>query len=256
MGRPKAALEWHGSTLLRHTVGVLGRVVAGPVLVVRAPGQVLPALPEDVHIVDDPVEGLGPLQGIAVGLATLFGRAEVAFVAATDQPLLHPAFVSRVLTAHVAGDDVVLPQARGHPQPLAAAYRVELAPLVTELVSAGQLRPGYLFEQVRTRHLDEAALLADPALAAADPELDSLLNVNDPGGYAAARARPAPRIMVCGGGEARRMRAATLAAVTGRTAHGGVRLNGQPVRGDPDTPLVTGDVLELDAPEVTAGRST
>jgi molybdopterin-guanine dinucleotide biosynthesis protein A len=38
---------------------------------------------------------------------------------------------------------------------------------------------------------DEALLLADPVLAAADPGLDSLVNVNDPAEYAAALARAA-----------------------------------------------------------------
>lgn len=37
MGEPKAGLEWHGSTLLRRTVGVLARNAAAPVVVVRAP---------------------------------------------------------------------------------------------------------------------------------------------------------------------------------------------------------------------------
>ena len=31
MGTPKAALEWHGSTLLYRTAAVLSRVVSGPV---------------------------------------------------------------------------------------------------------------------------------------------------------------------------------------------------------------------------------
>ena len=50
MGQPKAALEWHGSTLLRRTAGILARVADGPVLVVRAPGQELPALPPRVTV--------------------------------------------------------------------------------------------------------------------------------------------------------------------------------------------------------------
>ena len=41
--------------------------------------------------------------------------------------------------------------------------------------------------------LDDAALLADPVLAALDPELDSVLNVNTPGDYQAARGAPRPR---------------------------------------------------------------
>ncbi|MGH3584995.1 MAG: molybdenum cofactor guanylyltransferase, partial [Pseudonocardia sp.] len=187
MGRPKAALEWHGSTLLRRTTGVLARAVDGPVVVVRAPDQQLPALPDGIETADDPVEGLGPVQGIAVGLAALAGRAEVAFVCSTDLPFLHPVFVRRVLDAATDSTDVVLPVARGFPQPLAAAYRVTLAPLVADLVAAGDLRPAFLFRRCATLRLDDAALLADPVLAAADPELDSVVNVNSPDDYRTAR---------------------------------------------------------------------
>src|SRR5258706_2010005 len=141
MGTPKAALEWHGSTLLRRTVGILARVTAGPVLVVRAPGQPLPDLPPQVDVVDDPREGLGPVQGLAAGLAAAAGRADVAFVCSTDLPFLHPAFVRRVLRAVADGADVSLPVARGYPQPLAAAYRATLAPVAERLGAQGRLRP-------------------------------------------------------------------------------------------------------------------
>ena len=67
MGSPKAALEWHGSTLLRRTAGILARVTDGPVVIVRAPGQDLPDLPKGTLITDDPREGKGPVQGIAAG---------------------------------------------------------------------------------------------------------------------------------------------------------------------------------------------
>ena len=123
MGAPKAALEWHGSTLLRRTVGILARATGGPVVVVRARGQELPALPGDIQLIDDPREGKGPVQGLAAGLAAIDDRAEVAFVSSTDMPFLHPAFVRRVLRAVQQGADVGLPVARGYPQPLAAASR-------------------------------------------------------------------------------------------------------------------------------------
>jgi molybdopterin-guanine dinucleotide biosynthesis protein A len=181
MGAPKAALEWHGSTLLRRTTGLLGRVVDGPVVVVAAPGQELPALPSGVEVVTDPVEGRGPMQGIATGLAAVADRADAAFVCSTDLPFLHPAFVRRVVRALGPGLDVVLPVARGFPQPLAAAYRTALAPQVAELIGQGRMRPAMLFEQVEVLRMDHAALLADRALAAADPALDSVLNVNEPG---------------------------------------------------------------------------
>ena len=153
MGVPKAALEWHGSTLLSRTVGILARATGGPVVVVRASGQDLPELPEDTVVVDDPRHGKGPVQGIAAGLAALDGRADAAFVSATDMPFLHPAFVRRVLRALEEREetDVALPVARGYPQPLAAAYRVRLAPRAERLVQEGRLRPGVPVRPVHRR---------------------------------------------------------------------------------------------------------
>src|SRR5688500_3128660 len=68
MGTPKAWLEWHGSTLLRRVCGLVGRGASGPVVVVRAPGQALPALPAGIRVVEDAREGHGPLQGLLAGL--------------------------------------------------------------------------------------------------------------------------------------------------------------------------------------------
>jgi molybdenum cofactor guanylyltransferase len=192
MGTPKAALEWRGGTLLHRTVSLLAEATGGPVVVVRAAGQPLPRLPDATIVVEDPRAGRGPLQGIAAGLAALasLDGPEAAFAAATDMPFLHLAFVRRVLAA-LAEDqaDVALPVARGHAQPLAAAYRVALAPAADQLVASGRLRPADLFASCAVTVLDEARLLADATLAAADPGLDSLINVNHPGEYAAALAR-------------------------------------------------------------------
>lgn len=257
MGTPKAALEWHGSTLLRRTTGVLARTVDGPVLVVRAPGQQLPELGPAVEVIEDPAQGLGPLQGLAAGLAAVTGRAEVAFVCSTDLPFLHPAFVRRVLAAVDPHTDVVLPKARGYPQPLAAAYRTTLAPLVDKLIAAERLRPAFLFEECRVARLDDAALLADPVLAELDPQLDSVLNVNEPADYDAARGRPAPEVTVqrygalASGGDhrdPRRVRAATLAAAAAAAGlaldrHVVAALNGDQISRDGDMPLATGDTV-------------
>ena len=94
------------------------------------------------------------------------------------------------------GADVALPIAGGYRQPLAAGYRVSLAATAERLVAADRLRPAHLFDQCAVTTLDEARLRQDPALAAVDPELDSVLNVNEPADYQAARARPAPEVTV------------------------------------------------------------
>jgi molybdenum cofactor guanylyltransferase len=259
MGSAKAALPWHGSTLLRHVCGLVARGVDGPVLVVRAPGQPLPALPSSVEVLDDPSEGLGPLQGIAVGLAALQDRADVAFVCATDVPFLHPVFVRRVVRACVESNppwDVVLPVARGHAQPLAAAYRPGLAPLAAKLVAADRLRPAFLFDECRVLRLDDAALLSDAALQAADPHLDSVVNLNGPDDYTAAHDRPAPQVMVeCFGvlaaDHGRGTRPFRAATVAGAAAAAGVpwdrhvlaAVNGEQTGRDGDLVLVSGDTV-------------
>jgi molybdenum cofactor guanylyltransferase len=255
MGTPKAALEWHGSTLLRRTAAIVARVTEGPVVVVRAPGQDLPALPPGTEVVDDPREGLGPVQGLAAGLAALAGRAEIAFVSSTDMPFLHPAFVRRVLRAAQEGADVALPVARGYPQPLAAAYRTALAAVAERLVAEQRLRPAFLFEQCAVTRLDETALRADPVLAALDPGLDSVINVNSRDDYQAARERPAPEVTVQRFGTLadghrgpHQVRAATVAAAAAATGlaldgHVVAALNGDQITRDGEMPLAVGDTV-------------
>jgi molybdenum cofactor guanylyltransferase len=257
MGTPKAALEWHGSTLLRRTVGIVARATGGIVVVVRASGQDLPALPGGVEVADDPREGKGPVQGIAAGLAALRGRADIAFVCSTDLPFLHPAFVGRVVRGLDDGDgDVALPVARGYRQPLAASYRVSLADAADRLVRQGRLRPGFLFEECVVRQLDEGALTSDPLVAALDPELESVVNVNTQAEYRAARARPAPGVTIRlggGGGRPAVVRAATVGAAADAVnlaldARVAVRLNGDQVATDKQAPLARGDTVAFTRP--------
>jgi molybdenum cofactor guanylyltransferase len=257
MGRAKAGLEWHGSTLLFRTAAVVGRVVTGPVVVVRAPGQELPELPDGVGTVEDPVEGLGPMQGVAAGLAAVRDRAGVAFVCSTDLPFLHPAYVRRVLgELDDPAVDLVLPMVRGFRQPLAAGYRTALTGLIEAQIAAGNLRPGMLLKHCTAVLPDDAALLADPRVAATDPELDSVANVNTPEDYAAARDRPGPRVVVeCFGALARAGRRGPRtvpAASLGEAAaavelsldrHVVAAINGDQIVREARLPLVTGDTV-------------
>lgn len=269
MGTAKAALEWHGSSLLRHVTGVVDRAVEGPVIVVRAPGQELPELDPKVIVRDDPEEGLGPLQGLAVGLAAAAEvGAETAFVCSTDLPFLHAEFVRGVLAAFApdhrspgsAGPDIVLPIVRGYRQPMAAGYRTNLVPRIDKLLAARRLKPAFLFDECEVCRLDEAALLADPRLARVDPGLDSVVNVNEPEDYRAARNRPVPEVVVerygvlasSGDGERgkRTLRAATIGSAAeqvGLTFDGNVlaAINGDQIRDDGRLPLLAGDTVSF-----------
>jgi molybdenum cofactor guanylyltransferase len=254
MGSPKAALDWHGSTLLRRVTGIVARSVDGPVVVVSAPGQALPALDGAVEVVADEREGRGPVQGIAAGLAAIGERAEVAYVSATDVPLLHPAFVHRVVGGLGDEVDVVLPEVGGYRQPLSAAYRVDLLAAISELIASDRMRPASLFERSRVLHVGEADLLKDAALKRLDPELASVSNLNEPADYERARELPAPEIAVLLGARRQTVRAWSLAAATeavGLTLddHTAAALNGDRITPDPELPLVAGDTLAFTGAE-------
>ena len=189
MGSPKAWLDFGGETLLARVVRIVGRVCA-PVIVVAAPDQDLPPLPPEVVIARDPVEGRGPLQGIAVGLQALASAgseaADAAFVSSTDAPFLAPALIARLAALRGRDHDIAVPRTDGHFHPLTAIYACTCLPHIQTLLAADRLRPFFLFERVRTAICEAAALLADPDLAAADPALRSLDNINTPDDYARA----------------------------------------------------------------------
>jgi molybdenum cofactor guanylyltransferase len=256
MGSPKAALEWHGSTLLRRVTGLAQRSVDGPVVVVRAPGQELPELHPSIEVVSDARDGRGPLQGLAAGLEAIGDRAEVAYASSTDVPLLHPAFIRRVVNALTADVDVVLPEVHGFRQPLAAAYRTRLLPEVEGLIAADKLKPAFLFERCRVLRLDDAAMLRDAALAAADPGLVSVRNLNEPGDLAQAQALPAPEIdvrrfgtlAINGAPRSQRVAAWSLGQLADAIAlaldeHVVAALNGDQITRDRDLPLAAGDTV-------------
>lgn len=260
MGAPKATLSWGGSTLLRRAVGIVGRAVDGPIVVVKAADQRLAPLPEGVEVAQDARPGRGPLQGIAAGLATVAGRADVAYVSGVDSPFAHPAFIRHVVRSLDGDHDVALPHAHGFDHPLAAAYRISAQEQIEPLITSGALALGALIERLRARLLDERALLADPALAALDPELDSLRNVNTPDEYDAARAAPAPLVTVrCKGALRSRcpdpitLRVATVGAAATTVgvelgSEGVAILDGELVVDDPQEPLAAGDSVIFTAP--------
>jgi molybdenum cofactor guanylyltransferase len=226
------------------------------VVVVGAPDQELPDLDRRVELVADAREGRGPLQGLAAGLAAIDDRAEVVYVSSTDVPLLHPAFVGRVVGAFTDDVDVVLPEIGGFRQPLAAAYRVGLLSVVEELIAAGRLKPAFLFERCRVLRLSDADMLCDRFVARLDPDLESVSNLNEPADYRRAHARRPPDIEVERFGtlaprsSARRetVQAWTLGGVASAIGlrldeHVIAALNGDQITRDLQLPLAAGDTI-------------
>ncbi len=180
MGRSKALLPFGPESMLQRVVRIV-REAASPVVVVAAARQTLPPLPDDVQIVEDDYAALGPLAGLATGLAALAGRTDLAYVTGCDAPLLRSEFIRQI--AALLGDyDLALPRAGAYYHPLAAVYRVDVVAAARRLIAENRLSVIGLCECLRTRSI------AVEELRTADPELLSLRNINSPADYQAALA--------------------------------------------------------------------
>lgn len=119
MGVDKASLPFGDTTLLGHVVECV-RPAVDVVLLVAAPDQALPAVP-DVSVVRDRLTNRGPLAGMQVGLGALGSDSDAALVTACDVPFITQALI---LTLFDAGDDDVIacPHDGRRAHPLAAVY--------------------------------------------------------------------------------------------------------------------------------------
>jgi molybdopterin-guanine dinucleotide biosynthesis protein A len=178
MGQPKMSLPFGDELMLPRVVRILSEVVS-PIVVVAAADVEPPALPADVIIARDEHEGLGPLAGLAAGLAAMPAGVEAAYASACDVPLLKPAFVRFLLDA-LGEKQMVIPREEKYYHPLAAVYKTELAGQVATMIDQRRLRPVFLIEECDSCTIDVETLRQ------VDPELDSLRNLNTPEDYEAA----------------------------------------------------------------------
>lgn len=232
MGTSKALLDWHGTPLVARVAGLLRRV-ADPVVIVAAAGQPLPDV-AGTDIVFDAEPERGPLEGIAAGLRALEGRCDAVFVAAADQPLLHPDFVRAVVDS-LQGFEAAVPELDGRLHPLAAAYRPSMLQRAEQLLAGGERRATALADHSATRRLPAAGL----------PHPESLRNANTPQDYERLLSLLEPQVRVD--------RVPVNAADVGRLldrlgplpAGTALMLGADRVDGDRAMPLADGDVLAV-----------
>ncbi len=173
MGRDKAALPFGPETMLARVVRAV-QCVADDVVVVGGSRQ---RLPDGVRVIPDPVEGLGPLAGLATGLAAMSGGR--ALLLACDMPLLVPSLLQRLLD--LAGDaDACVPLVDGVPMTTCAAYATRLLPRAQACLAQGTRSLRALLDAVSVRWVT-----AD-SLRDLDPELLSFWDCDTPEHYHAA----------------------------------------------------------------------
>lgn len=173
MGRDKGALPFGAETMLERMVRI-ARSIAHEVIVVARRDQTLPG---GVTRVDDPVEDLGPLAGIAAGLAA--STTDLNIIVACDMPLIRPAVLQRLLEM-IGEHDACVAVVDGHASALCGVYRKRAAVTAQALLDSGERRVMSLLDRVNTKRVD-AALLRD-----IDPELQTFISVDTPEKYRAA----------------------------------------------------------------------
>lgn len=185
MGRDKATLPFGPELMLQRVVRLLTNVIRPEnMVVVTAPNQLLPELPQAVTVANDILEFRGPLQGLATGIRAMPDRRDAFYATGCDVPLLVPAFVERMF--ELLGDyDIAVPFDGEHHHPLAAVYRPRVLPRIDALLGSDRMRPRFLFDEVRTREIPV------DDLRAFDPKLSTLENLNYEADYLAALSNAA-----------------------------------------------------------------
>lgn len=185
MGHDKASMILDGQSLLQRAVTALAAVV-DEIVIVGAPGAVLPAVDAPcplVHI-EDPVEGEGPLVGLARGLEA--AQAPLAVVVGVDMPFLQPALLRLLLERLRADIETgvrwVLPIADERAQPLCSAMAHDALTILRARIEAGDRAPMAVADALH------ATRLAEEDWRAADPDGLSFLDVDTPEDVAAALA--------------------------------------------------------------------
>jgi molybdopterin-guanine dinucleotide biosynthesis protein A len=176
MGQDKGRLAFGNETMLDRIVRMV-RGIAIHVIVVARRDQ---KMPDDVTLVHDSVEDLGPLAGIAVGLAA--STSDLNYVIACDMPLIKPRVLER-LASMIEDHDACVAVADGHASALCGVYRSRIAPDAKALLESGERRVMRLLDQVQTKRVD-AAVFRD-----LDPKLETFISVDTPEKYADAIAR-------------------------------------------------------------------
>jgi molybdopterin-guanine dinucleotide biosynthesis protein A len=177
MGRDKALLPWHETTLLDHAVGRLGNVCAEVRILCGAEPRYLD---RGLQVATDVISDAGPLGGIHAGLSV--GAGSPAVFLAVDLPLVSEALL-KALVAAFEGYDAVVPRHAGGYEPLCAVYGPGSLEPIRRRLEAGERRVTSFWTDVRVRIFGEREIapFGDPATL--------FRNVNAPPDYAALTGR-------------------------------------------------------------------
>ena len=167
-GINKALLDVGGTLVLEQIVALLDKIFEEVILVTNSP--------EDFEFLNKPMfpdlrVGKGSLGGLWTGLYHC--HSEYGFLVACDMPFLNEQII-RLLVSLAKDTDIVIPEIRGHFEPLHAIYSIRCLSPIKELIDEADLKIISLFPHVNVLPVPESEFTVF------DPELRFVMNLNTP----------------------------------------------------------------------------
>jgi molybdenum cofactor guanylyltransferase len=154
MGTDKALLSFGKQTLLERVLEAAA-IVANKVVIV-GPRERYARYGD---VVEDVFPDCGPLGGIHAALCVT--QTDLNLVLSVDTPLMSSDFLAWLLDqARASSQLIVVPEALGGLQPLAAVYRRPLRAVAEQALKSGDYKIGHLFPLAPTRYVAEAEICA------------------------------------------------------------------------------------------------
>lgn len=178
LGIDKTELIFRGQTFLELVVRQVSKVARHVVLVGRINSE-SHHLAGNIISLQDERDGLGPLEGMRVGLKCLDDRnVPLAFVTSCDVPLLKPELI-QFLISHRRKHSAIVPVDGARVYGMTAIYQTDLHSRIEARLENKQLRVSELADAFDARKVPVNELKD------VDPNLDSMTNINSVKDYQA-----------------------------------------------------------------------
>ncbi|MCX6558450.1 MAG: molybdenum cofactor guanylyltransferase [Candidatus Aminicenantes bacterium] len=146
MNMEKPLLPLNGRTLIEAVIAQV-RPCFDAILISAGDGKKF--APLGLPVIEDEAPGQGPLMAILTALRA--SPYEMNFVMACDIPVIHLPFLKKIV-ALAPRHEIVVPRYRdGKFEPLFAAYRRAIIPMIEKQIGAGDFRISSLFKTCRTK---------------------------------------------------------------------------------------------------------
>ena len=144
MGQDKGLLPFRGQPLVSYAINALTPMVDELMIIANNPVYESFGL----QVYSDLYPDRGPLGGICTGLE--YTKSKYSIVLSCDTPFVSTRLLNFLIEQ--AGDaQLAIASEKGKYQPLVGRYASSLKPRLTELLNEGNLRMGYVMDELRPR---------------------------------------------------------------------------------------------------------